>query len=294
MQISVIIVNYNTERLLTDCIRSIHQESHGISYEIIVVDNASTDCSISMLAENFPEVKVVASAVNLGFGKANNRGVEEAKGKYLFFLNSDTLLKNNAIRLFFEFMENCPMKSIGVAGSWLLDAKGRPNSSSGVFPTIRSELNYVFSQLGKKKSKTDIPDRGDPPTEVDYVIGADLFMEKKVFEELGGFDPYFFMYYEESDLQRRMCDKGLKRVLIEGPRIVHLEGGSFSNKGLTLSRFMMAQTSFNYYIRKYYRGVPYCFFRIVLVVLRLALFFTTDWTFKEKCKAYKLVLKKSL
>lgn len=107
---------------------------------------------------------------------------------------------------------------------------------------------------------------------------------------MDGFDKNIFMYYEETDLQYRIAQRGLLRKIIPGPRIIHLEGGSFENNGLSLKRFVMAQTSYNYYLRKNFHGLDYYFNRIMLCLIRLTIFVTTNWTISEKFKAYKLVL----
>ena len=110
---------------------------------------------------------------------------------------------------------------------------------------------------------------------------------------MDGFDPQIFMYYEETDLQYRMAKIGLKRLIIEGPEIVHFEGGSFQQKGLSFNRFMMAQKSYNYFVRKHYRGFRYLCFRCSLILIRLTILFTTKWSWKEKIKAYAMVVRGS-
>ena len=287
MDISVIIVNYNTKLLLADCLATVFEKTKGVTFEVIVVDNASTDSSEEYIKERYPSVKWINSGENLGFGRANNLGVKYAKGKYLFLLNSDTLLLNNAIHIFFDYAESHQQEKIGTLGSWLLDKNEKPNNSFGFFPCAKNEICYL---LGKYK----LPTKEDTTTEkeVDYIIGADLFIEKRIFDELDGFDKNIFMYYEETDLQYRLALRGLSRKIIPGPHIIHLEGGSFENKGLSLKRFLMAQTSYNYYLYKHYNGLKYVFNKSILCIIRLTIFITTSWTFAEKCKAYAKVLKK--
>ena len=105
MQVSIIIVNYNTKELLNNCLKSIYKYTKDIDFEIIVSDNGSTDNSISMLKTEFPQVVIVDNGKNLGFGAANNKGLEIAKGKYIFYLNSDTLILNNAVKIFYDYFE---------------------------------------------------------------------------------------------------------------------------------------------------------------------------------------------
>ena len=122
MQVSIIIVNYNTKELIKNCINSIYKYTQDIQYEIIVSDNGSTDGSIEMLKSEFPNVILIENNANLGFGTANNRGLKIAKGKYIFYLNSDTVLLNNAVKIFYDYWENSSDKeNIGALGCNLLD-----------------------------------------------------------------------------------------------------------------------------------------------------------------------------
>lgn len=287
MDVSIIIVNYNTKLMLANCLATVFEKTKGVTFELIVVDNASTDGSEEYIKERYPNVKWINSGKNLGFGRANNLGAKSATGKYLFLLNSDTLLLNNAIRIFFDYAESHQHEEIGTLGSWLLDKDEKPNNSFGFFPCATNEINYL---LGKYQlpSVNDITEE----KEVDYITGADLFIEKRLFDKLDGFDKNIFMYYEETDLQYRLALRGLSRKVIPGPRIIHLEGGSFENKGLSLNRFLMAQTSYNYYLYKHYNCWKYIFNKSILCIIRLTIFITTSWTFAEKCKAYAKVLKK--
>lgn len=287
MDVSIIMVNYNTKQLLADCLATVFKKTKDVAFEVIVVDNASTDGSEDYIKELYPNVKWINSGDNIGFGRANNLGAKYSIGKYLFFLNSDTLLLNNAVRIFFDYAEIHLQKKIGILGSWLLNKNELPNNSFGFFPCAKNEINYLLG-------KYHLPTKEDIVTEkdVDYITGADLFIEKRLFDELDGFDKNIFMYYEETDLQYRIAQRSLLRKIIPGPRIIHLEGGSFENKGLSFKRFMMAQTSYNYYLHKHYNCLKYIYNKFVVCIIRLTIFITTNWTLSEKCKAYTKVLTK--
>lgn len=285
MDVSIIIVNYNTKQLLADCLATVFEKTTGVTFEVIIVDNASTDGSEEYITKPFPNIKWINSGENLGFGRANNLGAKYASGKYLFLLNSDTLLLNNAIHIFFNYAESHQHERIGTLGSWLLDKDEKPNNSFGFFPCPKNEIGYLLGKYRQPRNEETTTEK-----DVDYIIGADLFIEKRLFDELDGFDKNIFMYYEETDLQYRLALRGLSRKVIPGPRIIHLEGGSFENKGLSLKRFLMAQTSYNYYLRKNFYGLNYYFNRIMLCLIRLTLFITTKWTISEKIKAYYLIL----
>ncbi len=287
MQVSIIIVSYNTCRLLCDCLDSIYQQTKELDFEVIVVDNASKDDTCQVLELSYPQVRLIRSAENLGFGRANNLGVQYAKGEYLLFLNSDTILLNNAISIFYQYaQEHSIDENIGVLGGILLDRELMPNISAGEFPTPKSEFRYIFHKLFPVKNVSDKKQR-----DVDFVVGADMFIRRDLFIEIGGFDPQFFMYYEETDLQYRFAKVGYIRRIINGPRIIHLEGGSFESKGLSLNRFIMSQKSYNYYLEKHYFGLKYFLYKGTLCLIRLSLLFTQfNWSLKERFKAYGIVL----
>lgn len=286
MDVSIIIVNYNTKELLANCLATVYEKTLNIDFEVIIVDNASSDGSEEFICSCFPLVRWINSGENLGFGRANNLGVRYAQGEYLFLLNSDTLLLNNAIGEFFNYAKEHQLESIGALGCWLFDSELKPNASFGFFPNVVNEIKYLLGRCSLLDNQMIMRER-----DVDYVIGADLFIKKQVFNSLGGFDPHIFMYYEETDLQRRMAELGLNRRIIPFPRIIHLEGGSFGNKRLTFKRFLMAQHSYNYYLSKHFSGLSYVCNKVMLCLLRLTLFVTTGWSLREKLKAYVVVLK---
>lgn len=287
IEVSIVIVNFNTKLLLNDCLVSIYECIRNIDFEVIIVDNASVDGSEDFIKQKFPLVRWINSGGNLGFGRANNIGAKYAKGKYLFFLNSDTILLNDAVSMFYDYMEsNMQKESIGLIGSYLLDKDGNNNFSYSDFPSPESEFNYLWRKFRQKDY-----DVSDSNIDVDSISGANMFIPRDLFLKIGGFDSNIFMYYEETDLQYRLAKFGLKRRLIKGPRIIHLEGGSFKSKGLSLSRFIMSQTSYNYYIKKHFKGFKYIYYRMSLIFSRITIFFTTNWSTKEKMKAYFLVLR---
>lgn len=281
MEISIIIINYNTKRMLADCLSSVYNYTQGIEFEVLIVDNASTDGSEQYIRSLFPQVKWINSGGNIGFGRANNLGAKYATGKYLLLLNSDTLLLNNALKAFYYYAEFHKDENLGVLGCWLCDNEGKQNNSFGEFPTPNSEIRYLLGKVGIKKLY-NIEEGFD----VDYIIGADMFIHRNVFEKFSGFDPNFFMYYEETDLQYRMAKAGYIRRIITGPQIIHLEGGSFGSNGLTLNRFMMAQRSYNYYLKKHFRGIKYLYHKGALCMMRLTVFLAKNWSFKDKINAY--------
>lgn len=292
MDVSVIIVNYNTKLLLGDCIKSIYEYTSEIEYEILVVDNNSEDGSCSMIKECFPNVYLIESKENLGFGRANNLASEQAKGKYLFYLNSDTLLRNNSIKIFFDFAESYDGK-IGALGAILKRSDNTNCHSYGKFITMGSELKDVLSKYLRFLKNNDFqqPNSVTEPLHVDYITGADLFIPHKVYNDLGGFDPRFFMYCEEVDWQKRMADSNFDRIIIDGPLIIHLEGGSDQGKSRIWSanRLKNIQCSKKIYLSKYNKGIRYGVFRIFYKILWMPIILTLICV--KNGGGYKVLLK---
>lgn len=233
LDVSIIIVNYNTKELTNDCIESVMCKTSGVNYEIILVDNASIDGSIEFFKEN-KNIKLIASDVNLGFGKANNLGYSKSHGKYIFLLNSDTVLLNNAVKLFYDKMEECDER-IACMGCFLQDAEGNRVHSYAEIPTLQNlmveRIWGGFRWFGLKKMAMDSQERmkNNPSFfEVGYVTGADLFIRRTAIEKCGLFDPDFFMYYEDPEMEFRYSKNGYQNYIYDKPLIAHLEGKSFS------------------------------------------------------------------
>lgn len=256
LQVSVIIVNYNSEQVLVPCIESVKSHVSGISYEIIVVDNASEAGSFQSLRQKYPDVRFILNKRNQGFGAANNRGAAEAKGDYLFFLNPDTLLLDNAVLGFYRFLESGKPEVVSCGGN-LVTAEGVPTTSYGNFPSLLQEFGDMgfrqfFPQyynrhlkLGKKAGGLNNPIR------VPYIVGADIFISKGAFLEAGGFDEAFFLYYEETDLFYRLYQQGYTSYLLPEVKVMHLEGPAVMNNGkLDLEKWAIWEKSKYYYFRK--------------------------------------------
>lgn len=217
MDVSVIIINYNTKQMTSECIDSVIANTNSIEYEIVLVDNASTDGSKEYF-EKDKRVKYIYSHNNSGFGAGNNLGVKNSCGKYVFLLNSDTLLKNNAIKMLYDFSES--QQNPCVCGGWLIDKNGKPNVSEVAFPRMNI-LEFVKSKF----FKNDMTECGKIK-EVDVVCGADMFLRRDVFDMVGGFDEGIFMYGDEVEFQYRLKQSGISRIIVDGPIIMHFGGGS--------------------------------------------------------------------
>lgn len=295
-EVSIIIVNYNTLELTSNCIDSIFRWTQGVTFEVIVVDNGSLDGSITVLSCD-KRIRFIPLHENVGFGRANNRGMDEAYGKYFFLLNSDTLLFNNAVKLFLDFMESRPELNIGALGCRLIGNDGRHVLSFGNFPSERAILRDVILRLLlRQDAASQVPDMPDEPVfRVDYVTGAGLFIRRSVVETYGGFDPDFFMYYEDTEWQYRMAKSGHGRYVIDTPEIVHLGGGSSAPDGRKLGKPSMAfkimvQRSQFLYMRKTRTRLRYLLFRAAYAIVMLpAVFYSPTYCRRERMKFFKIL-----
>jgi len=208
--VSIVVVSYNTSDLIQKCIDSVIKFSDNFSYEIIIVDNCSSDKSAEIIKKKYSDLILIENKSNVGFGRACNSGIGISNGEYVFLLNSDTILTNNAISYFLNFMRlNNFNHDIGVIGSCLLDSKFKTIHSFGSFPSFKGEINRLFSNHDKENLIDKFALTGFQ--EVDYLTGANLFFCKETVGKIGYFDPDYFMYYEEVDFQKRMAINNLKK-----------------------------------------------------------------------------------
>lgn len=249
MDVSIIIVNYNTTDLLLQCVDSIVTNTHGTSYEIIVVDNGSREDNLRLLRQD-SRVNLIEQNDNLGFGRANNAGADVAKGEYLFLLNPDTILLNDAISILYNHIKANP--SIGICGGNLYDSDLVPIHSHDMLkPSILSELDTVFGHIYYKLryGKNSWFNHSGKPMTVALITGADIMIKRETWNAVKGFDPSFFMYYEDSDLCTRVSDAGYLIVNVPQAEIIHLEGKSFHESIVRSERYF---TGRSVYFRKHY------------------------------------------
>lgn len=235
-KVSVIFVNYKTPKMTADAINSVKEKTKDVTYEIIVVDNSCDETEFNKLTQciNDTNIKIIDAKGNLGFGKANNLGVSYARGEYVFFLNTDTLLINDAISILADFLDN--NSNVGIVGGNLYNKDMKPHHSF-----YNKEVNYksdkkeqkIFNIILKffiKKNTKEFNFTGEPKKINGYVCGADLMIRKDAFLKIDGFEKDIFMYAEDTMLCYRLIDElNMYIYSVPNAKIIHYDGGSFTN-----------------------------------------------------------------
>jgi len=224
--VSIILVNFNGEDVLVDCLGSLEKFVPNHNSEIIVVDNNSQDNSINIIESKFPDVKLIKLPQNLGFGAGNNAGAREAKGNFLFLLNTDTIVTSNFLPHLLELMSS--NSEVGVIGPKLVFPDGKFQISFSPKISFVGEIKAKkMHKISYKENKLNLIEKNFQSIKVvDIVVGAAFFIRKDLFDLLGGFDERFFMYFEESDLCKRVRDKGYQVLYTPHISIIHVRGHS--------------------------------------------------------------------
>ena len=250
IDLSVIIVSYNVEHFLHLCLESVYAATKNIQVEVIVIDNASADKSVDMVRKQFPSTRVIANVDNLGFGKANNQAAKLAKGRYLCILNPDTIVSQNTFEQFIELHESNP--NLAISGPQLTDGTGQfLRESKRGLPTIQAA---VFKSLGLFKLSPSLfgqyynlrlPQNQSGKTDV--LVGAFMFLRKRLYDQLAGFDENFFMYGEDIDISHRSLKLGLTNFYLSETKVIHFKGESTPKNKAYEKRFFNAMS---YYYNK--------------------------------------------
>lgn len=238
MDLSIIIVNWNTKKLLENCLSSIYKFTHSdkgrkksINFEVIVVDNGSGDGSVKLVKTKFPQVKLIPNKDNLGFTKANNQGIKIARGKYILFLNSDTYLIENSFRKLLDKARSIG-ESLGALGPLLLNEDRSIQQSAGFFPNLPQIfwwMSFIDDLPGGtilKPYHIDHDGFYKRDQEIDWVTAAAILIPKAVIAKVGALDEKIFMYGEEVEWCYRIKKAGYKVYFSPGTQIVHIGRGS--------------------------------------------------------------------
>ncbi|MPZ20443.1 MAG: glycosyltransferase [Luteitalea sp.] len=246
VDLSVVIVNWNSAEYVLACVRSIVAGTTATAYEIIVVDNASFDGCEQQLAQEFPGVLFLQSSKNLGFGAANNLGVARSRGGVLLFLNPDTEVRKGAIDRLYAGIAK--LSDAGVVGCRLLNTDGTLQTSCvQALPTVLNQiLNADLLRRCAPRAwlwgTRALFSTSTAPVEVEAVSGACMMVRRQVFERVGGFSPAFFLYGEDLDFCARVGRAGFRNAYVGNCEVVHHGGGSARNVHSTFSVVMMCES----------------------------------------------------
>ncbi|MBU1100652.1 MAG: glycosyltransferase [Bacteroidetes bacterium] len=285
IDLSIIIVNYNVKEFILNLLGSLQPALRNISAEIIIVDNASEDDSVKFIREKYPDVKLIVNDVNIGFGRANNIGLEESSGKYILFLNPDTIVKDDTFTTMIKFFEAHP--DAGMAGCKVLNPDGSfqlpcrrsfpgPWTSftkliglGKLFPKSKLFARYNLTYLDENKTY-----------EVDAVSGAFMMIKRDVYNKIGGFDAQFFMYGEDLDLCYRTQKANFKVYYVHSTEIIHYKGES--TKRSSIDETNVFYNAMQLFVNKHFSSSF-----IVGIVLNAAIFVRKLIAFGN---LYKLIL----
>lgn len=257
IELSVIIVNYNGLKFLTDCLNSLKTNLVGISYEIIIIDNDSKDESCDFIKQYFQEVILIESKINHGFGKGNNEAVKQARGKNLLLINNDTIVLDN-LKPILDILKDDT--SIGVIGINMLNAKKEYLPVAGNFPNARNMLQLIKLLDISPEFKTGKFNKNQ--YEVDWLGGSFLMLSKETYTQIKGFDEDYFMYVEDVDFCKKISDMGKKRLFLPNYSYIHFIGFNNSKKPLLIKGYKI-------YIKKHFKGIRLFFTLFALEINKI-------------------------
>lgn len=301
MDLSIIIVNWNSKDYLYEAIASVEADTKGIDFEVVVIDGGSFDGCSEMLRQMYPHVVFIQSDKNLGFAKANNEAFKVSRGRTLLFLNPDTEVEGHAIKTLYDQLNVLP--DAGMVGPKLLNSdRSLQQSCIRAFPTI---LNQVLESglLRDMFPKSELwgmrplLERDEKAKEVEAVSGACLMITKSVFERVGMFSTDYFMYSEDIDLCLKVRRAGLKTYYVPMAVVVHHGGGSTVKGGAnTFSSVMMLESRWRFFRKTrsvwYTRSYRLAMFVTCVVRVGLVLFVWPIWRLRQKQSLGQAVLEK--
>ena len=298
--LSIMVVNWNTRDLLENCLRSIYEDPDSIDWEVVVVDNNSDDESLEMVGRDFPQVVQVANRENMGFVQGNYLALENARGRYLLLLNTDTEVEQGALGQLVGFLE--ANAQVGAVGPKLLNRDGSLQFSCGISPSLGTEfLNkmllhnlFPFFKLGRW-DHADI-------RRVGWVSGACLMMRREVVENVGFLDPGLYMFYEDLEWCLRIGKNGWQTFYYPSSRVLHL-GGQSTRQNLA-EMLVISQRSLFYLFKKHYGRTQLAVLRLLTLVEMILR--TLAWSFfcilipsrrsegRQRLRAYREIAAKTL
>lgn len=233
--VAVIIVSYNTRDLLRECIRSVVDKTHGVGYDVVVVDNCSSDGSAEMVEREFPEVTLITNSDNRGFAAANNQAIRATDSRHVALLNSDAMLLNDTFSIMADYLDRNP--DVGVVGPRTIDGRGEPLATAHTFENLKRmffmavpidhilpwRLKRLFARLVGREATTYLANfQTEAATEVDWVSAGCMMVRRDAIAEAGLLDEAYFMYMEDEDWCRGMKQCGWKVVFLPFAEVRHL------------------------------------------------------------------------
>jgi len=274
VEVSIIIVNWNTQDILRNCLQSIYEQAGGVHFEVIVIDNASTDSSAAIVKKDFPQVILIENSENRGFAAANNQGISIAKSRYILLLNSDMVILDKAIEKTVSFADAHP--EAAVTGCRVLNPDQTLQPTCFMFPSILNMLlssTYLYKLFPKSRffgRERMTWWNSDRDREVDVLKGCFMLVRREAIEQVGMMDERFFMYGEETDWCYRFKQTGWKVMFTPAGEIIHLGGqstGQISEKMLIELRLSILK-----FIQKHHGWLKYkvaCFLTIMFFAIRI-------------------------
>lgn len=269
IELSIVIVNWNTKKILLDCLHSIYKETKAFTFEIIVVDNGSVDGSAESVKRKYPTVKVIENETNIGYSKANNQGIRVSTGKYVCLLNSDTIVLGNALEKMVAFLDQNDF--VGAVTCLLINPDGSPQIGSALGET--NLLYWLSVETGLYKKYPNSRIWGKPflsyldqsiTHEIEVCPSAAIIIRKKVFKNTGLLDEKIFFGTIDWDYSLRMRKKGWKLYLFQESKILHY--GGKSKNAIRKELIYKDYRSRFYYFKKHYGIFKMNIFRLLIMV----------------------------
>ena len=268
LDVSIIIVNWNTKDLLRNCIKSIYQQSGSVVYEVVVVDNASSDGSVGMVRSEFPQVKVIVEKSNRGYAVAVNEGIVISTGRYVLVLNSDILICDSAVEKTVHYADK--NLAAAVIGCQVFDGRGVLSMSCFRFPSVLNValdafwLNKIFKN-NRFFDRELIPEwTRDSEREVDVIEGMFMLVRRQAIDTVGLMDESYFFFFEETDWCYRFAKAGWKMMFWPGAKIIHIHGGGQSQKKAGIRLAVQYTKNLLIFFRKHYSWAEYFLARVLL------------------------------
>lgn len=287
LDLSIIIISYNTKETTLDCLHSVAEslKNSPIKYEILVVDNASTDGTLDEIRNSKFEIRIIQNTRNLGFAKANNQAVELAEGAHILLLNSDTIVLDSAISRMYNFFVQNP--HIHFLGPKLFNKDLTPQASSAPFYTLPVVFAALFLKGDHWGASRSSPDK---TIKTDWVSGACIMTKKEYYDKIRGFDEGIFMYMDEVDLLYRAQKAGFNTYFYPSAHFIHL--GSASSNGKTYP-ILQVYKGFLYFYRKHYSHTSLILLKIMLqlkalIALIIGYIIKSEYLKKTYAEAFKL------